>query len=101
MINKKECEIVKDLFPNYIDNLTSKDTNNFIENHLNECKDCRLILEEMKENEKLDLEDNEIINFAKKFNKKYNLPKINSSIVSIKLCYCIFKERYYYGKSFK
>lgn len=86
MINKKECEIVKDLFPNYIDNLTSKDTNNFIENHLNKCKDCRLILEEMQENEKLDLEDNEIINFAKKFNKKYNLLKL---IVALLVLSCV------------
>lgn len=76
MISKKECEIVKDLLPNYIDNLTSNDTNTFIENHIKNCKKCEHLLKIMKENENKDIEDKDIIDFAKKFNKKYSLLKL-------------------------
>ena len=36
----KDCKIVQDLLPNYVENLTTKETNQFIENHLENCKDC-------------------------------------------------------------
>ncbi len=72
MINKRECKIVQDLLPNYIDKLTADDTNEFIENHLKECEDCNIILKNM--NEKIERENVDIkqeINYAKKYNKKY------------------------------
>lgn len=42
-----KCNIVKDLLPAYIDGLTSKETNEEIEKHLNECRTCRTIYEQM------------------------------------------------------
>ena len=48
MENEKICKIVQDLLPNYIENLTSKETNIFIEGHLNTCSNCKNILENMK-----------------------------------------------------
>ena len=72
MINKRECKIVQDLLPNYIDKLTADDTNEFIENHLKECEDCNIILKNM--NEKIERENVDIkqeINYEKKYNKKY------------------------------
>ena len=44
----KNCKIVQDLLPNYIENLTSEETNTFIEEHLTECEDCKKIYETMK-----------------------------------------------------
>ena len=35
MKEKKECKVVQDLLPNYIEGLTTKETNEFIEEHLN------------------------------------------------------------------
>ena len=35
---ENKCKIVTDLLPNYIENLTSEDTNKFIEEHLNSCE---------------------------------------------------------------
>lgn len=43
-----KCNIVKDLLPSYIDNLCSKDSIAFIEEHMNSCTGCRKVLESMK-----------------------------------------------------
>ena len=47
-MNKKECKLVQDLLPNYIEKLTSKESNIIIEEHLNECTECKKILEDMQ-----------------------------------------------------
>jgi len=49
MSQKLNCEIVKDLLPNYIEKLTSIETNGSIEEHLETCEDCRGYYKEMKE----------------------------------------------------
>lgn len=46
---KMKCEIIQDLFPSYIDGLTSQESNEVIEEHLEECRKCREYLDEMKE----------------------------------------------------
>lgn len=47
-----KCEIVEDLLPSYIENLTSDFTNESIKNHLSNCKECEstlnLLSEEME-----------------------------------------------------
>lgn len=42
-----KCYIVKDLLSNYIDDLTTEETNADIKKHLDECGDCHTILEKM------------------------------------------------------
>ncbi len=37
---KKNCGIIKDLIPMYIENLTSEDSNQLIKEHLHTCEDC-------------------------------------------------------------
>lgn len=49
--------VFKDLVPNYIDNLTSEETNKLMEKHLMECKDCRDFLDAMREDLSLEIED--------------------------------------------
>lgn len=49
MNQKITCAIIKDLMPNYIDHLTSNETNETIEEHLDTCESCKKIYEEMKE----------------------------------------------------
>ena len=44
-----KCEIIRDLFPSYIDGLTSEESNELIEEHLEECRECREYLDDMKE----------------------------------------------------
>ena len=47
-MNEKECKLVQDLLPNYIEKLTSEESNKIIEEHLKECPECRKILENMQ-----------------------------------------------------
>lgn len=42
-----KCSIVKDLLSNYIDGLTSEETNTEIRKHLDNCDNCRTVYEEM------------------------------------------------------
>ena len=48
MKEKRDCKIVQDLLPNYIENLTNEETNRFIEEHLKECPECQKVLENMQ-----------------------------------------------------
>lgn len=48
MEQKLKCAVVRDLLPNYIEKLTSEETNQEIEEHLNQCEPCTKIYEEMK-----------------------------------------------------
>ena len=70
--------IVQDLFPNYIEKLTSDETNNFIEEHLKSCNECQKILKNMKENFDIDttLKNNKEVKYMKRYNNKLNLLKI-------------------------
>ena len=43
-----KCDIVRDLLPSYIDNICSKESNQFIKEHLTTCATCRKIIGTMK-----------------------------------------------------
>ena len=69
MSNK--CKIVQDLLPNYIEKVTSEETNDFVEKHLNQCENCTKVYNEMKSN--LDIDEtyvDEGVEYMKKFNKQ-------------------------------
>ena len=79
---KQECEIVKDLFPSYIENLVSDETKKYVQNHIAECPNCREILEEIKETNILENEQNEKdekaqIRIIKKYKRKMKIIKIS------------------------
>ena len=44
MTEKRNCKIVQDLLPNYIEKLTNDETNKYIEEHLKECSECQKFL---------------------------------------------------------
>ena len=70
MKEEKNCKIVQDLLPNFIEHLTNDETNKFIKEHLSTCEDCKKVYDNMKEN--LNTENNEKTNKKKvKFFKKY------------------------------
>ena len=48
MEQKLKCAVVRDLLPNYIEKLTSDETNLDIEEHLSGCEPCTKVYEEMK-----------------------------------------------------
>ena len=87
MINK-ECEIVRDLIPNYVEKTLSKVSNEFIETHIDNCKNCNKILKAIQkektqtENQEV-IENNYEIDYLKKYNRKIKILKYIISIFII------------------
>ncbi len=71
-MSKLPCEVVRDLFPSYIDGLIEELTSRLIEEHVEECEPCRSILHSMKNPEAEPVEETgkEEIDFLKKTRKK-------------------------------
>ena len=73
-MNKKECEIIKDLLPSYIEGLTSNVTNEYISSHIDSCNECAKIYEDMKKDfYNQEGKEEQSINFLKKHKKKLNI----------------------------
>lgn len=67
MKKSDKCKIVQDLLPNYIEKLTSDETNDYIESHLKECDECTGILKDMGENIILDkIDEKKKLDYLKK-----------------------------------
>lgn len=81
---KKNCNIIKDLMPLYIDLVCSLDTKILVEEHLKTCIDCREFKDNLKENIKHEKNKkfNEI-EIIKKFSKKINFKIIKIVIIAI------------------
>lgn len=69
-MKKIDCDIFRDLFPNYIKGEISDNTKEFVDNHLKECNTCKSIFEEMTNNEKEENIEREEINVLKKYNRQ-------------------------------
>lgn len=75
---KKECKIIQNfLLPNYIEDLTDEEINEYIENHIKDCIECSETLSSMKRdfntsNSKVDYRE---IEHMKKYNNKLKLLK--------------------------
>lgn len=73
----KECKIIQDLLPNYIEKLTNDETNKYVKEHLNECDNCKKILENMQKGLNLNnsKSNKQEVKYMKKFNNKLKLLK--------------------------
>ncbi len=69
---KLPCEIVQDLLPNYLDELTSNLSNQAIQEHICECESCRHILKNMQQPDPIIQNDllNSQIDYLKKERRK-------------------------------
>lgn len=50
-MSKRDCDIIKDLLPSYVDEICSEASKEWIEEHLTECEECRATAELMKNTE--------------------------------------------------
>lgn len=85
MKEKRDCKIVQDLLPNYIDGLTNEETNLFIEGHLKECSKCKQILKNMRQDLTIDkpAKDSREVKYIKKYNKKLKILKFTVFLLLI------------------
>lgn len=96
MKEKRNCKIVQDLLPNYIEGLTNEETNQFIEEHLNECTDCKKMFENMKKDVELNTpkRNEKEVKYIKKFNRKF---KIIRNILLVVLAFVLI----FVGQTFR
>ena len=87
MKKENNCNIVQDLLPSYIENLTSEETNLFIKEHLKTCKRCKDIYNNMTENIENDLINEEIDIFKKIY---FRMRFFRILILSISIILIIF-----------
>ncbi|MGX4600046.1 zf-HC2 domain-containing protein [Faecalimicrobium sp. JNUCC 81] len=95
-----KCEIIKDLLPSYIDELTSNESNLVIEEHVKNCKNCKDELDKMKEDisEELVKINKEDIKPLKKLNKRVLKSVIATILIGITLLSSYF---YFFGFGWK
>lgn len=88
-MSKIPCSVIRDLFPSYIDKLTSEESNQLVEEHLAQCKDCEKILHDMQDGNKQSYKPTEKekkeIDFLKK-NKRRNFRIGIYCIIGALLC---------------
>ena len=100
-MSKIPCEVIRDLFPSYIDHLTSDKSDEMIEEHLAECQECTDILNSMRgdepEKEPAGSTQDKEIDFLKK-NRKRNKWIIFGAIgVIVVILVVLFITRYMIG----
>ena len=82
-MNKKNCDIIKDLLPSYVDDICSEASKMWIEEHLAECESCKQTMQVLKNTEisskKLEWAQ---LDAGKKVKKK----QLKNSMVNLGLC---------------
>ncbi len=94
MKEKRDCKIVQDLLPNYIEKLTDEETNMYIEEHLRECNECKKVLENMQKelSLKTNKRDGREVKYIKKFSNKMKVLKF-ILLVLILIYICVVGRR--------
>lgn len=94
-MNKKDCKIIQDLLPSYSDGITSQETNNYIEDHLKNCVECRDTLKNMNKEIELNenIEQKEELKYLRGFKNRRNIIVVLSILFTICLCIGILLVR--------
>ena len=94
-MNKKDCKIIQDLLPSYSDRITSQETNNYIEDHLKNCVECRDTLKNMNKEIELNenIEQKEELKYLRGFKNRRNIIVVLSILFTICLCIGILLVR--------
>lgn len=83
MNNTISCEIIKDLIPNYIDNVVSKESREIVGNHINNCIDCRNYYEQLSSEINLNINKNNKVNYLKKTNIRFLITLISLLLITV------------------
>ncbi len=92
-----KCEIIRDLFPSYIEELTSNESNFEINEHIKTCEECQSILNQMQadvagiDTKNIELNKEKIKPF-KKLNKKI----FQSIVATLTVCILIVCGYFYF-----
>ena len=91
---KKECEIIRDILPLYVDDACSASSREIVEDHLKECPECAAFLEEIRASEAEDELKAEkalvISNQAKRFKRRSTaVGSVISALFMIPILVCL------------
>lgn len=97
-MSKIPCEMIQDLLPSYIDELTSDVTDREVEAHMMECEQCKKVLDQMRTPD-IETTEKEIkeIDFLKKTKKKNQKNIILCVAIVWAIAVMIFCARNYFG----
>ena len=62
----KNCELFRDLYDLYKDGICSEDSNRFVEEHLNECEECRKLIQAKKDGVPVVSKDKKVLRKVKR-----------------------------------
>ncbi|MFD2046564.1 zf-HC2 domain-containing protein [Ornithinibacillus salinisoli] len=77
---RKNCDMIRDLIPMYVENLTSEDSNQYIKEHLNSCEDCMNYLNNVER----DLPNNDLLDVDTDINDQKLMKGIKRRINKMK-----------------
>lgn len=101
-MNRLDCKLVQDLLPNYLENMTTAETNSFIEKHFEECKDCKKSAEMMKKEMKFDGKtEKKKIDYLKKYKHRMLILKIVIAIVLVFIVFVLMVKGYQFYTIFR
>lgn len=81
MSQKKDCSLIEDLLPLYVEGLVSKESKLEIEKHLQECNSCSKILNSIKQENKLFSNEDNIIREVNSDREKKCIKSIKTKIL--------------------
>jgi hypothetical protein len=96
MNNELTCSIVQDLLPNYIEKLTSDETNRAVEQHLNNCNNCKVAYEQMTSDIDTEKAPSIELKFLKKIKRTRILAAAITIVLTLLLSYFIYTSEYKY-----
>ena len=96
--NNRDCKIVQDLLPNYLENLTDTVTNEYIEEHIATCAECAQVLKDMNGDLKLEqIHQEPEIKYLKGIRRRVRRTILAVTIAIILIAGCVIG--YVYKKS--
>ncbi len=97
---KLSCEVIKDLLPLYYDKVCSEETKVIVEEHLNECENCRNIVEKMGVEFQVSQKELDEVAFLKDIQKKLKNRETRFKVFAIVLI-CIAWCGLHIAKTYK
>lgn len=101
MSKKLECEIVQDLLPMYVDNLTSEYTSNQVRQHLEYCQACQQTYQLMNDDEEERIEYKKDSKKLKRYLKKVKWVHILMGAIIAFITYRIGIQYTYYQLAYE
>lgn len=87
--NKRDCSIVQDLLPNYIEDLTDEVTNEYIKEHIATCAECQEVLKSMTKEIKIEeINQGKEIEYLKGIRRRMqkSIAIISTIIIIVAIC---------------